>query len=188
MEDRGPYGVCRRRFTALGVLLLYLFGVAGVTLLHSWMVVTHRESVRASIHRADPEDLVRIAVPHSDGSRLDWIKEDEFRLGGHLYDVVERLHTADSLILVCIDDTAEREMERTFAHKVRNHHDKTGGHSGKQAPPAPLSLHALPGPAAEPVATGEDSLAAFAERLPAIPTLDHPSPPPRPVNGLSARS
>jgi hypothetical protein len=170
------------------VLLLYLFGAAGVTLLHSWMVASHREGVRAAIHRAGPEDLVRIAVPHIDGSKLDWIEEDEFRLGGHLYDVVERLHTADSLILLCIDDTAEREMERAFARKVRNHHDKTGGPSGKQAPPAPLSLHAPPGPAAAPVVSAGQSLAAFVERLPAIPALDQPSPPPRRLNGLTARS
>ena len=181
--------VNRTSGTATLVLLLaYAMGLGGATALFAYRVDENRERVRASARAENHAEVVRLALSRPDAERMEWVRDDEFRLGGHLFDVLERSETADSVILVCYDDTAERELELAFARLVRAHDDGTGSASGR-APILSLFPHHPPDVGVAAASQGPwFTLPQHNAIPPGVPFLEQPTPPPRGVAPISYRS
>ena len=174
-SPRAWHGSC---VAAAALLLAYAYSTAGFASLHLMAREGHRRDVRAALHSGESEGLVRISIPRADLPMVTWLSDDEFRLDGHLYDIVEKTETADSLLLLCFDDVAERELEMTFAHHLRPSGTEGGAAPLKAGVPGILphraSGEAMPTYAPPPGIHPHQS----AEALPTSPLLDQPHPPP----------
>lgn len=174
--------------TTLALLLAYALGLGGATALFAYRVDDNRERVRSSARAEKHAEVVRLAFSRPDAERMEWVRDDEFRLGGHLFDVLERSETADSVILVCYDDTAERELELAFSRLVRAHDDGTGSSTGRATVLTLLPHHPPDVSVAADFRGPWHRLPRCEASLPAIPFLERPTPPPRGVAPTSYRS
>lgn len=174
-----PLVRCASCVAAAALLTAYAYTTGGFATLHLMAREAHRSRVRATLRCGESAGLVHISVARADLANIDWLSEDEFRLEGHLFDVVERTETPDSLLLLCFDDVAERELEISFAHHLRT--STTDGGAGPAKPGVPtVPPHRVPQATTPAYVRGPwiHSL-VDTEVLPASPLLDKPHPPPR---------
>ncbi|MCF8237924.1 MAG: hypothetical protein K9I85_07185 [Saprospiraceae bacterium] len=80
----------------------------------SWQRDHLRKEAKQLMLRGIPEkSLVRIAIPTDGTISLDfeWLKKDEFRYRGMMYDVISHVQVADSLIFMAWPDQHETAFE-----------------------------------------------------------------------------
>lgn len=80
-----------------------------------------RKEVKSRILLGIPDDqLVYFQFSHSEtAEKLHWVEENEFEMGGRMYDVV-RVHTSkDSIFFVCWPDEEESEIRKLWKEQCR---------------------------------------------------------------------
>jgi len=101
----------RKQLAAL-FLLLVMWQLIGVSTWFEFSRRAIRKEIKTQIKTGVPdEDLIQFSFTSLELKRLIWIKPNEFRLNGHLYDVVHReTHSNGTLTLKCIDDVQEKVL------------------------------------------------------------------------------
>ena len=122
-----------RQKLAAVFLLLVMWQLIGVS---SWFELSRRavrKEIKLQIKAGVPEkDLIHFAFTSNELKKLIWIKQNEFRLNGRLYDVVHRVsHSDGNILLKCIDDIQEKVL---FA----NLGESTADNLGNDQHPTPL--------------------------------------------------
>jgi len=93
-------------------LFLVMWQLIGIS---SWFELSRRairKEIKTQIKAGVPEkDLIQFLFKSTRLKKLVWIKKNEFRLNGRLYDVVHRvIHSDGTVTLKCIDDLHEKEL------------------------------------------------------------------------------
>jgi hypothetical protein len=116
-----------KRAFAILFLTLYVYNIAGYLVVFKSMQAQIRREIKMRIKESVPErDLVTIAVRVGDEDTLHWIKENEFRYTGGLFDVV-RSHTSnDTTYYSCINDTQEELLFENLDAHIRTQMNADG--------------------------------------------------------------
>lgn len=97
---------------AIFILAINIVGYYPLFKADQWLV---RREIKRRIKESVPADeLHQFQFLKSDVPHLDWVKpKKEFRLDGHMYDVVTKVEKGDSTYFSCINDVKETQL---FAH------------------------------------------------------------------------
>lgn len=145
------------RHTVASILaLIFLLPTLAYWTGSTWHRDHLRHEAKQSILKGIPEAaLFRMALPAYGilPSDFQWMKGDEFRHQGMMYDVITRYQTADSLILMAWADHHEAAFEAELndllarlmgSDPFHTHMEHTWSHFLKQLyPPAPPLAHAF---------------------------------------------
>lgn len=88
-----------------------------------------KKDIKKLLKEGVPEDeLVYFEFSKKEMNNLIWIKKNEFKLNGNMYDVVRTKPTKDKFILECVSDTQETilfaKLDQTISKNLGN---KKGG-------------------------------------------------------------
>ena len=112
-----------RNRIALVFLLFVTWQLVGVTTWFELSRVSIRKEIKTRIKARVPEkDLIHLSFSQDQLKNLTWLKKNEFRFNGHLYDVVHRsIQENGSVLLKCIDDVKEKVLFATLGETTANH-------------------------------------------------------------------
>lgn len=121
------------------LLSLFVYNTIGFLALHPLLSIyyKHLGKLRADKHQG--AELVEILTFYKEDIinrkiNFSWIHSREFRYNGDLYDIAKKQETDEKLILYCINDTKEKQLEEEFKKKVdhnsreNKNHQTTGSH------------------------------------------------------------
>ena len=111
-----------RNRIALVFLLFVTWQLVGVTTWFELSRVSIRKEIKTRIKARIPEkDLIYHSFTPDQLKNLTWLKKNEFRFNGHLYDVVHRsIQENGSVLLKCIDDIKEKVLFATLGETTAN--------------------------------------------------------------------
>ncbi|HEX9656168.1 MAG TPA: hypothetical protein VGB89_04515 [Bacteroidota bacterium] len=103
----------------LSSYLVYLFGfVVAFHILQGDI----RKDVKLQLKQTVPDvELVVIPAHENDTHEFQWMKENEFRYRGGLYDIVKTRVTTDTTYYYCINDLQEERLFENLGEEVRKH-------------------------------------------------------------------
>ncbi|HET6273689.1 MAG TPA: hypothetical protein VFG32_11950 [Bacteroidota bacterium] len=106
------------RTIAIVFLVLYAYNIAGYLAVFKTMQYHVRKEIKRQIKEAVPQkDLTLITIAEGEESALNWIKDNEFRYMGNLFDVVRYSRQNDTTYYYCVNDTQEELLfENLDAH------------------------------------------------------------------------
>lgn len=108
-----------------------------------------------------------------------WIHSREFKYNGDMYDIVKKEENETQLIVYCINDTKEKQLEEEFAKRVHQNSSEN-----KQRPSANSQINILISEAVQQEQSGRALapeciiIERMTEKYKSL-YLDIPSPPPR---------
>jgi hypothetical protein len=111
-----------RNRIALVFLLFFIWQLIGVTTWFELSRVSIRKEIKTRIKaRITEKDLIHLYFSPDQLKNLTWIKKNEFRFNGQLYDVVHRsIQENGSVLLKCIDDIKEKVLFATLGETTAN--------------------------------------------------------------------
>lgn len=115
----------RKQLIPIFLLILILFHGALQLLVIKIFLAQHKKEMFLSIDNGTFEyDLILFKISKDDleksVSDIEWVEEDEFRIGREMYDVVDRKVKGDSIYLFCLHDTEESILYSTIAKIFNN--------------------------------------------------------------------
>lgn len=120
MSTRRSYyrDISVKRTIAIVFLILYAYNIAGYLAVFKAMQYHVRKEIKRQIKEAVPQkDLVLITIAEGDEGALHWIKDNEFRYMGNLFDVVRHRTENDTTYYYCVNDPQEELLfENLDAH------------------------------------------------------------------------
>lgn len=111
-----------RNQIALVFLLFVTWQLVGVT---TWFELSRnsiRKEIKKRIEAKIPErGLIHFSFSPDQLENLAWLKKNEFRFNGHLYDVVHRsIQENGNILLKCIDDIKEKVLLASLGETTAN--------------------------------------------------------------------
>jgi hypothetical protein len=104
-----------KRIWVFGLILAFSFNFLGIFFVFKIQQYIIRHEIKQQIKQGIPEkELVRITITPELAEKLVWLKDNEFRYHGRMYDVVKKVEDSNhTVVYFCISDNQETEL---FAH------------------------------------------------------------------------
>ena len=104
----------KKYISLLMLALIFIHGSVELFILKIFQV-QHKEEISKLIDEGLSEDeLVLFQFSKDDFEKglehIEWVEEHEFRIGGEMYDIVQKEITADSIYLYCYHDRKESKL------------------------------------------------------------------------------
>ena len=105
------------------VLSVFIYNAIGFLALYPVLSGYYKYLGLQSVEKPKDKELVETLIFNKadiTNGRVDfrWIHSREFKYNGDMYDMVEKKETATLLILYCVNDEKEKDLENNFQNKL----------------------------------------------------------------------
>lgn len=173
-----------RRIASIFIISIFIYNSFGFIALHPLLSIYYKNLGMQQVIKPSKEELVELLVFNKEdliGHKIDfrWIHSREFKYNGEMYDVVKKEEDDKQVILYCINDKKEKNLEEEFEKVVNKNSSEN-----KQRPVTYYNFNIV---LSEPVQSEQIGYALVYEfefnysRTDSYnsPYLEIPSPPPR---------
>jgi hypothetical protein len=110
----------------LACLTFYITGYHFYFYLRQWQIKTAvKKSLRQGMSRENTEEFVFALNEKNKDTAPEWEGDDEFRLNGEMYDVLEKRVKNGKIFVRCINDEKETSLVKKYEDISRNDFDGT---------------------------------------------------------------
>lgn len=115
-----------KRFLILLFLFLYVYNLVGYLAVFSFLQYRIHGEVKRMLKASIPaSELIHFTFHTSKLENgeysLQWIKKNEFRYGGGMFDIVASRVSRDSTHFLCINDIQEERLFKNISNHVQRH-------------------------------------------------------------------
>lgn len=128
-----------KKIISILLALLFLYNTVGFLAVHTFLSNHYKErGMREAEEFSEADEIQILVFDKSDirNSKIDfrWIQSHEFKYNGNLYDIVKKEEQENKLILYCISDVDETNLEEDFEREVDNSTTNKKQNSGDNNP------------------------------------------------------
>jgi len=126
-----------KKIIAIVAALVLIYNSSGYVLVYQQLIQLTKNYIHNAIEKKEiDEEIILLSFKKSDieEGKIDfkWKHKKEFRYNGGMYDIVERIDTADSVHFYCFYDHKENLLESNFnKHFDKENEDKKHNSAGR---------------------------------------------------------
>jgi len=110
-----------RKSTAILLLILFIYNIFGFYYYFIYKQNSVRSEIKTQIKNNVPQNqLIVLKFTKEQTTKLSFIKKNEFRLNGKMYDIVKTTIKNNIITYYCINDTQEEKLFENLNEQVSN--------------------------------------------------------------------